>query len=79
MYVSQLSWDQLWNGFWDVIIIMTTVGYGDFYPKTYLGRFVAVVACLMGQFFISLMIMAMANTSAFTNDQLRVSYIYYFN
>ena len=72
MYVSGLGWDQLWNGFWDLVIIMTTVGYGDFYPRTYLGRCICVIACFTGQFFISLMIMSMANTSNFTNDQLRV-------
>jgi hypothetical protein len=33
---------------------MTTVGYGDFYAKTTLGRFFSAVAALWGIFIISL-------------------------
>jgi len=33
---------------------MTTVGFGDYYPRTYIGRFVIVLACFIGIFIVSL-------------------------
>ena len=35
---------------------MTTVGYGDMYPVTDFGRFVAIICALWGTFIISLFI-----------------------
>ena len=40
---------------------MTTVGYGDYYPKTIPGRSVAVCAAVMGVILGSLLIVALSN------------------
>lgn len=48
---------------------MTTVGYGDGYPSTHLGRFVASLACLLGMFLISLIIIALINLTDFTQQE----------
>ncbi len=42
---------------------MTTVGYGDFYPKTHIGRFISIFACLVGVYFVSMMMVFMTQKS----------------
>ena len=44
------------NSWWLVVVTMTTVGFGDYFPKTHLGRFVIVIACFIGVFIVSLTI-----------------------
>jgi voltage-gated potassium channel Kch len=66
MHISGYDWTYLWNSMWCVIITMTTVGYGDFVPKTNLGRTVAVLACIWGNFLISLMVISLTVSSEFT-------------
>lgn len=51
---------------WATFVIMTTVGYGDFAPKTALGRFLGVFACFAGQFVIALMVNSIASVTKFT-------------
>lgn len=37
-----------YNAVWLMIVTMTTVGYGDFYPRTIPGRAIAVFSCVFG-------------------------------
>jgi hypothetical protein len=60
------DWRYIWNGMWCIIITMATVGYGDFYPATHLGRCVGVIACLWGNFIISIMVVSLTFSSEFT-------------
>lgn len=41
---------------------MTTVGYGDLYPKTPFGRAIDVVLVIWGTFIVSLMVVVLTNT-----------------
>lgn len=41
---------------WTAVLTMTTVGYGEFYPRTTLGRLVTVICCLYGMVIVSLMV-----------------------
>lgn len=41
-------------GYWWTVVTMTTVGYGDYYPRTWLGYIVAVVIMIAGLMFTSL-------------------------
>jgi hypothetical protein len=67
------DWRYYWNGFWCVIITMATVGFGDIYPVSILGRCIIIIACLWGTFLISLMVAALTFGIEF-NAQERVSY-----
>ena len=63
------DWSKAWNGFWCVMVTILTVGYGDFYPSTVLGRVIAVISCLWGTFLISLMVVSLTITVEFTAQE----------
>jgi UDP-N-acetylmuramyl pentapeptide phosphotransferase/UDP-N-acetylglucosamine-1-phosphate transferase len=50
------------NAIWLTIITMTTVGYGDFYPRTHIGRTITVFLIIWGIFIVSLMVVVLTNT-----------------
>lgn len=47
---------------WNVIITMTTVGYGDMYPASAPGRFCGFIVCIWGVLVVSMMVVAVNNT-----------------
>lgn len=51
---------------WCTIITMATVGFGDYYPETHLGRIIAIMSCIWGNFLISLMVVSLTISSEFT-------------
>jgi hypothetical protein len=61
--------DEIWNGGWIIIETMTTIGYGEIVPRTHLGRFTAICACVLGNFLLSLIVVALSNTISFTSDE----------
>ena len=58
-----------WNALWMVVITMFTVGYGDFYPQTHLGRALVVLACLWGMFLISMLVVQMARATVHSKEE----------
>jgi potassium intermediate/small conductance calcium-activated channel subfamily N protein 2 len=63
------NWRYHWNAMWCVFVSMTTVGYGDFYPKTHLGRFIIIVACIVGIYFVSMMMVFMTQKSILNENE----------
>jgi voltage-gated potassium channel len=45
----------IWNGQWLTVVSMSTVGFGDFYPVTALGRITIIVAIYFGAWIFALL------------------------
>lgn len=63
--------NNFWNSLWLTIITMTTVGYGDFYPRTSVGRAIDVMLVIWGIFIVSLMIVVLTNTLSMDSSETR--------
>lgn len=70
---SNQDWRYYWNGMWCVIITMATVGFGDFFPVSIIGRLITIISCFWGTFLISLIVAAMTVAVEF-NTQEAISY-----
>ena len=46
---------------WWTIVTMTTVGYGDVYPKTTFGRLFGIIVCLWGVLLVSLFVVSISD------------------
>jgi voltage-gated potassium channel Kch len=50
------------NALWLVLITITTVGYGDYFPHTDYGRVIILIVAIWGIFIISMMVVVVSNT-----------------
>ena len=66
--IESESFNSLGTSLWWTIVTMTTVGYGDFYPKTDLGRILAIIIMLSGIGLISIVTATIA--SSFTTQKI---------
>jgi hypothetical protein len=67
-------WKYYWNAFWCTYISMTTVGYGDIYPESTMGKAICVFMCFWGNFLISLIIVTLTKMSKFKPLEERAYY-----
>jgi hypothetical protein len=64
-------WNYRWNSFWCVFISMTTVAFGDLYPKTYIGRILIVIATVIGIYFIFMSMTLITQKSILSDTELK--------
>jgi hypothetical protein len=65
------SYEHFTTAMWNILITMTTVGYGDIYPVSHGGRAVAIVACFMGVVLVAMLVTGVQSLSKFEPDELR--------
>jgi len=59
------------NGIWNIIVAITTVGYGDFFPKSHIGRVILVFAVIIGTVIISLTVVALNGIISFDENEMQ--------
>ena len=55
------NFNNITTAMWNMIITMTTVGYGDVYPKSHMGRMIGIIIAFWGVFYVSLFVVALTN------------------
>lgn len=68
----KLDLGNYYNAIWCIIVTMTTVGYGDYYPKTLPGRAIGFFMCIYGVISVSLMVLTLENILKMTFFESRV-------
>lgn len=57
------------HSMWYCLVTMTTVGYGDYYPRTYVGKILCIICSFWGVFIVSLYIVSLQNMLKFNSTQ----------
>lgn len=61
---------------WLIIITLTTVGYGDMFPKTIGGKATCIITALWGTFVVSLTVLVVTNIFELQDHEKRaIKYI----
>lgn len=61
-----------YNCIWYLISTMTGTGYGDYFPKTLIGRIVGVLCCIIGIFLLGLVVATLVILTQFNQDEKKV-------
>jgi hypothetical protein len=59
----------LLNSFWLVVNTMTTLGYGEFFPKSNFGRVIGVIGCFIGMIVLSMCVVSLSTVADFTPEE----------
>lgn len=61
------------NCLWNMLVTMTTVGYGDYYPVTNLGRLIIIICALSGIVLVSLIIISLQSSLKMDANEQKVN------
>lgn len=71
-YQSGMDFSSYWNSVWCILISILTVGFGDYFPRTLLGRIIASFSFLTGIFLLSMLIATVSNIFSLTSNEKRI-------
>lgn len=54
---------------WNMVITMTTIGYGDYSAGSHMGRLIAIIIAFWGVFYVSLFVVALSNILNFDSPE----------
>jgi hypothetical protein len=63
------------NALWLILITTTTVGYGDYFPQTPLGRVIILFVAIWGTLIVSIMLVVVTNTINMESCEIRTAKI----
>lgn len=58
---SESNLRYFWDNLWTILYTTTTVGYGNLYPMTHLGRGICILACILGNMYLGMLLVAIHN------------------
>lgn len=67
--VSGQNYRSMISCMWNVIITLSTVGYGELYPKTLIGRFIGILICFYGATILSLLVVTITDCLEFSKNE----------
>lgn len=63
------DFENIINCMWNIIITMTTVGYGDISPVSHNGKLLAIILSIWGVFVVSLFVVTLTNMLEFSESE----------
>jgi hypothetical protein len=66
---SEQNFNNIETSMWMIFVTMTTVGYGDVYPKSNTGRLLGIMICLWGVLLVSLFVVTVSDALEFNLPQ----------
>ena len=70
--LGDVNFDSYYNCWWNIIITMTTVGYGDIFARTILGRIIIFIVAIWGVFVNSLLTVALTVFVKMEDSEIKV-------
>jgi hypothetical protein len=72
---TQEAFLEWWSCVWCAIVTMTTVGYGDMFPTTYVGRLIGVSAAIVGTIILALLVTSVTSATELTKAERNVEFM----
>lgn len=63
------AFNDITTAMWNMLITMTTIGYGDYAAGSHMGRLIAIIIAFWGVFYVSLFVVALNNILNFDSPE----------
>ena len=79
VFEKHLEEGSIWEYVWLSFTTESTVGYGEVYPKTHIGRAIAGVSSILGVFVFSYSVIAVRNLATLSDDEAKMAGLIRYN